>query len=79
VKFEVSLDNNAWTSIGEYDYDNGLYYYEHLFEVEQVNARYVRFTGVECTGAPSYSATIGGSNTVKMVLAELNVNFKLGN
>jgi len=79
VKFEVSLDNDAWTSIGEYDYDNGLYFYERLFEVEQVNARYVRFTGVECTGAPSYSAGIGGSNTVKMVLAELNVNFKLGN
>jgi hypothetical protein len=79
VRFEVSADNNEWTNIGEYDYDNGLYYYERIFEVEPVNARYVRFTGVECTGAPVYSAVIGGSNTVKMVFAELNVNFRLGN
>jgi hypothetical protein len=78
VKFEVSSDNNLWTSVGDYAYDNGLSYEERLFKVEQVNARYVRFTGVECTGAPLYGSNIGGPNTVKMVLAELNVNFKLG-
>jgi hypothetical protein len=77
VKFEVSTDNNLWTSVGEYAYDNGFFFYERLFEVEQVNARYVRFTGVECTGAPLFGNGIGGPNTVKMVLAELNVNFKL--
>jgi hypothetical protein len=78
VRFEVSTDNNVWTSLGDYNYDNGTYFYERLFEVKQTNARYVRFTGVECTGAPSYGNGIGGPNTVKMVLAELNVNFKLG-
>ncbi|MDR1336604.1 MAG: discoidin domain-containing protein [Tannerella sp.] len=78
VKFEVSSDNNLWTSVGDYAYNNGLSYEERLFNVEQVNARYVRFTGVECTGAPLYGSGIGGPNTVKMVLAELNVNFKLG-
>ncbi|MDR1155027.1 MAG: discoidin domain-containing protein [Bacteroidales bacterium] len=78
VRFEVSTDNDAWTSLGAYNYDNGTYFYERLFEVEQTSARYVRFTGVECTGAPLYGNGIGGPNTVKMVLAELNVNFKLG-
>jgi hypothetical protein len=78
VRFEVSTDNDAWTSLGNYNYDNGTYFYERLFEVKQTNARYVRFTGVECTGAPSYGNGIGGPNTVKMVLAELNVNFRLG-
>jgi hypothetical protein len=78
VRFEVSTDNDVWTSIGEYGYDNGLDNYERIFGVKQTNARYVRFTGVECTGAPSYGNGIGGPNTVKMVLAELNVNFKLG-
>jgi hypothetical protein len=77
VRFEVSTDNEAWTNIGEYNYDNGLYYYERIFDVEPVNARYVRFTGVECTEAPSYNTGIGGANTVKMVLAELDVNFQL--
>jgi hypothetical protein len=78
VRFEVSTDNDVWTSLGDYNYDNGTYFYERLLEVKQTNARYVRFTGVECTGAPSYGNGIGGPNTVKMVLAELNVNFKLG-
>jgi hypothetical protein len=71
VRFEVSTDNKAWTNIGEYDYDNGIYFYNRVIYVKQVTARYVRFTGVECTGAPSYSSTIGGPNTVKMVFAEL--------
>jgi hypothetical protein len=79
IRFEVSTDNNTWINVGEYEYDNGIYYYERFFEVEPVNARYVRFTGVECTYAPSYGGGIGGPNTVKMALAELNVNFKLGN
>jgi hypothetical protein len=77
VKFEVSLDNSLWTSVGDYAYDNGLSYDERLFNVEQVKARYVRFTGVECTGAPLYGNGIGGPNTVKMVLAELNVNISI--
>jgi hypothetical protein len=64
----------VWTSLGDYSYDNGTYFYEHRFEVQQTSARYVRFTGVECTGAPLYGNNIGGPNTVKMVLAELNVN-----
>ncbi|MDR1524198.1 MAG: discoidin domain-containing protein [Tannerella sp.] len=81
VRFEVSSDNNTWTTVGEYDYDNGLYYdNERSFKLDQpVNVRYVRFTGVECTDAPIYNAGIGGPNTVKMLLAELNVNFQLGN
>jgi hypothetical protein len=80
ISFEVSSDNETWTTAGEYDYDNGIYYIERAFKLEQpVNARYVRFTGVECTGAPLYGTGIGGPNTIKMVLAELNVNFQLGN
>ncbi|MDR1223027.1 MAG: discoidin domain-containing protein [Tannerella sp.] len=78
VRFEVSTDNDVWTSLGEYSYDNGFDFYERLFEVNRTNARYVRFTGVECISAPLYGNGIGGPNTVKMVLAELNVNFKLG-
>ncbi|MDR0575211.1 MAG: discoidin domain-containing protein [Tannerella sp.] len=79
VRFEVSRDNDIWTNVGEYAYDNALYFEEHIIKLEQAaNARYVRFTGVECTGAPLYGAGIGGPNTVKMVLAELNVNFQLG-
>jgi hypothetical protein len=77
VRFEVSTDNNTWTSLGDYSYDNGIPFYEHRYEVEQTNARYVRFTGVECTGAPLFSTGIGGPNTVKMILAELNVNISI--
>jgi hypothetical protein len=80
VRFEVSTDNDNWTSVGEYAYDNGFSVEERLYKLEQpVNARYIRFTGVECTSAPLYSAGIGGPNTVKMILAELNVNVQLGN
>jgi hypothetical protein len=78
VRFEVSADGDEWINIGEYDYDNRLHNYNRIFEVEPVTARYVRFTGVECTSAPLYSSTIGGPNTVKMVLAELNVDVQLG-
>lgn len=46
VKFEVSTNNQAWTDCGEYDLNNekgG----QQFIEVEPVDARYFRFTGLE--------------------------------
>jgi hypothetical protein len=73
IKFEVSPDNTVWTVVGEFDYENGQFYYERIFEVPVTNARYVRFTGVECT------AVSGSGNIRVMSLAELDVFFRLGN
>ncbi|GHT69102.1 hypothetical protein AGMMS50239_35340 [Bacteroidia bacterium] len=77
IKFEGSLDNTVWTVIGEFDYDNGMYYYERIFETPVTNARYVRITGVECISAPVYNTAIGGAGTKLMNLAELDVFFRI--
>jgi|GEM_PF-1838656 len=77
IKFEGSVDNIAWTTLGEFDYDNSMNYYQRLFEVPVTQARYVRVTGVECAHSPVYDAGIGGPGTTLMNLAELDVSFRL--
>jgi len=79
VLFEASLDNETWVNLGEYDYNNSLYAGQRYFIVPETKARYVRFTGLECTSAPYYSGGIGGPNTTKMFLSELSIYFKLTN
>jgi len=77
IKFEGSLDNTGWTTLGEFDYDNSLFYAERVFEVTATKARYIRVTGVECTSAPEYSSGIGGPGNKLMSLGELDVFFRL--
>lgn len=77
IKLEVSLNNVDWTVAAEFSYDNSMYYYTRTFEVPVTDARYVRFTGVECLQAPVFSSGIGGAGTKLMNLAELDVFFKL--
>lgn len=77
IKLEVSIDNTDWTTLAEFSYDNSMYYYERLFQVPVTNARFVRFTGVECTQAPVFSGGIGGAGTKLMNLAELDIFFNL--
>lgn len=77
IKLEVSLNNVDWTVAAEFSYDNSMYYYTRTFEVPVTDARYVRFTGVECLQAPVFSSGIGGVGTKLMNLAELDVFFKL--
>jgi hypothetical protein len=77
IKFEVSLNNVEWITLAEYPYDNSLYYFTREFSVPVTDARYVRFTGVECTQSPVFSASIGGPGNKVMNLAELDVLFYL--
>jgi hypothetical protein len=49
VRFEVSLDNEEWTDLGEYDCDNGNTPGARYFDVTPVPARYYRFTGLQTT------------------------------
>ncbi len=77
IKFECSLNNEEWTTISEFDYDNSMYYYSRIFEILVTKARYVRFTGVECTQSPVFSSGIGGPGNKIMNLAELDVFFSL--
>lgn len=77
IRFECSLNNTEWTTIAEFNYDNSMYYYSREFEIPATNARYVRFTGVECTQSPVFSAGIGGAGNKIMNLAELDVFFNL--
>ena len=77
VRFEASLDNDTWVNLGEYSYDNSLYRGDRYFDLPLTTARYLRFTGIECTSAPVYSAGIGGPGTNKMMLSEMSVYFQL--
>lgn len=80
IKLEASLNNTDWTTVAEYDYDNSLFYFERMFDVPVTDARYVRFTGIECTQTPLYTdgyGWIGGSDNVYMSLAELDIFFQL--
>jgi hypothetical protein len=79
IKFECSLNNTDWVTIAEFNYDNSMYYYERLFDIPTTKARFVRFTGVECTQSPVFSAAIGGPGNRIMNLAELDVFFHLEN
>lgn len=79
IKFESSTDNTDWTTLVEIEYDNSMYYYMRYFEAPLTTARYVKFTGVECSFAPVYSSGIGGTGTTKMSLSELDVFFQLDN
>lgn len=73
IKFECSVDNIEWTTVGEFDYDNSMYYHVRDFNIPTTQARYVRFTGVECSDAPVFSSSIGGPGTTEMCLGELVV------
>ena len=78
VRIEASRDNENWVNLGEYSYDNSLYTTDtRNFEVPLTNARYIRFTGLECTFAPVFGSGIGGPGTNKMALSELSVYIQL--
>lgn len=79
IKFEGSLDKIEWINLGEFNYDNSLFFHERIFEIPVTNARYIRFTGIECKDAPIFNSGIGGSGNKLLSLAELDVFFKLEN
>ncbi|MDR3246412.1 MAG: discoidin domain-containing protein [Prevotellaceae bacterium] len=61
IRFEVSMDNANWTSVGEFAYDNSTTNLsERFFNITPVAAKYFRLTAVEWTQNP-------------MVLGELDV------
>ena len=77
VRFEASLDNETWVNLGEFTYDNSIYGGSRNFELPLTNARYIRFTGLECTSSPIYGGGIGGPGNTKMMLSEMHVYFQL--
>jgi hypothetical protein len=77
VRFESSLDNEHWVDFGEFPYDNSIYSGSRNFSIPLTNARYIRFTGIECATSPIYGGGIGGPGNTKMLLSELSVSFQL--
>lgn len=79
IRFECSINNIDWTTVGEFNYDNSMYYFRREFEIPITRARYVRFVGVECAYSPVFGSGIGGPGNKLMNLAELDIFFHLDN